>query len=146
MHPIPVADSTFKLILILSVSSSYHVPSVRAIENTPTLSGDLPVSECTITAAGELAPGEEDGTDVFKDIKTTGDKYEDYPDDEDKVDINNLEVVITAAKEIREGGNALFKAGKYDEALQQYKSECLICLIIYIFELLKDELELTTPS
>lgn len=86
------------------------------------MSGDLPVSECKITAAGELAAGEDDGTDVFKDVKTTGDKYEDYPDDEDKVDINDLNVIIAAAKEIREGGNALFKTGKYDDALQQYKS------------------------
>lgn len=94
---------------------------VRAIEHTPTLSGDLPVSPCTIISAGELQPGEDDGTDVFRDIKTLGDKYEDFPDDEDKVDINKLEVIVQAAKEIREGGNALFKGGRYSEALDQYK-------------------------
>jgi len=94
---------------------------VRAIENTPTQSGDLPVLECTITTAGQLLPGEEDGTSVLKDIQTPGDKYEDYPEDEDKVDTNKIDVVINAAKDIREGGNVFFKAGKYDEALNQYK-------------------------
>ncbi|KAF8324019.1 40 kDa cyclophilin [Clavulina sp. PMI_390] len=103
---------------------------VRAIENTPTLSGDLPVSECLISGAGELAPGEDDGANALKEVKTAGDKYEDYPDDEDKVDINDVSVIVTAAKEIREGGNGLFKEGKIEEALYQYK-KCLRYLDVH---------------
>jgi len=98
---------------------SCYRTAVRAIENTPTLSGDLPILECVITKAGQLLPGEDDGTNILRD----GDKYEDYPEDEDKVDTNNMDVVINAAKDIRGGGNLLFKAGKYGEALDQYKSK-----------------------
>lgn len=76
-----------------------------------------------ILKAGALLPGEDDGTNVFKDVRTLGDKYEDYPDDEDKIDVNNIDVLVEAAKDIREGGNALFKAGKFQEALTQYRSE-----------------------
>jgi len=77
--------------------------AVRAIENTPTLSGD------------------DDGTKIPKDVQAPGDKYEDYPEDEDDVVTNNMDAVTNAAKDIREAGNLLFKAGKYGEALDQYK-------------------------
>lgn len=96
---------------------------VRAIENTPTQSGDLPILDCVITKAGQLLPGEDDDNNALKEVQNPGDKYEDYPDDEDKVDTNNIDVVINAAKDIREGGNVLFKAGKHGEALDQYKSK-----------------------
>jgi len=113
-------------IFCLSLNSrfpSWYRTAVRAIENVPTLSGDLPVSECVITKAGQLLPGEDDGTKIPKDIQTPGDKYEDYPEDEDEAVTNNMDAVIDAAKDIREGGNLLFKAGKYGEALDQYKSK-----------------------
>lgn len=117
------------LLLLHTLTHPLPTSVVRAIEHTPTLSGDLPLHECKILSAGELAPGEDDGTDIFRDIKTLGDKYEDFPDDEDKADIGSVEVVVQAAKEIREGGNALFKAGKYADALDQYKSAFLPAVI-----------------
>lgn len=70
-----------------------------------------------------LLPGEDDGTDIFKGVSVTGDQYEDYPDDEDKIDVHKIDLCISAAKEIREFGNNLFKEGKYEEALKQYRSE-----------------------
>jgi peptidyl-prolyl isomerase D len=100
--------------------------AVREIEHTPTQTGDLPILDCVITKAGQLSPGEDDGANAPKDVQTPGDKYEDYPEDEDKIDVNSMDVVINAAKDIREGGNVFFKAGKYGEALRQYKSKhCL---------------------
>ena len=106
--------------------ASRYRTAVREIEHTPTQTGDLPIPDCVITKAGQLSPGEDDGANAPKDVQTPGDKYEDYPEDEDKIDVNSMDVVINAAKDIREGGNVFFKAGKYGEALRQYKSKhCL---------------------
>lgn len=72
-----------------------------------------------------------------------GDKYEDYPDDEDTIDINNVDVLVEAAKEIREGGNTLFKAGEFQEALTQYRSESFsfsFSLSVFRFRLLSPQL------
>jgi len=93
---------------------------VRAIENTPTASGDMPIQPVTIIKAGELAPGEDDGTDLFKSTKV-GSAYEDYPDDEDSVDVQTVRVVVNIAREIREAGNTLFKEGSIEDAIMEYR-------------------------
>jgi len=93
---------------------------VRAIENTPTASGDMPIHPVTIVKAGELAPGEDDGTDLFKSSKT-GTRYEDYPDDEETVDVQAVRVIVSIAREVREAGNALFKEGAIEEAVKEYR-------------------------
>lgn len=54
---------------------------------------------------------------------TNGDSWEDYPDDEER-DVNNTEIALKAAQEIREVANTLFKEGKYENALSKYQSEC----------------------
>lgn len=51
-----------------------------------------------------------------------GDSYEDYPDDDDR-DVQNPEIALGIAKEIRELGNKLFKEGKTELALAKYQSE-----------------------
>jgi hypothetical protein len=95
--------------------------AVRAVENTPTASGDMPIHTVTIVKAGELAPGEDDGTDLFKSSRT-GTRYEDYPDDEETVDVQAVRVIVNVAREVREAGNALFKEGSIEKAVKEYRS------------------------
>ena len=69
--------------------------SVRRVEQTPTTSGDSPTSPCEITASGQLQPDDQS-------LKTPeeaagsgpGDKYEDFPEDEERVDISKPDVAL----------------------------------------------------
>lgn len=92
---------------------------VRHIERLPTSSGDVPVESVTITKSGVLDP-----TDPYltqNAVPTDGDRYEDYPEDDDS-DVQNPEIALSIAKEIRELGNKLFKDGNAREALNKYQS------------------------
>lgn len=59
---------------------------VRLIENSPVKEGDAPSEDILIEACGELKEGEDDG--VAKG-DNEGDKYEDYPSD-DEADVENV--------------------------------------------------------
>lgn len=72
-----------------------------------------------IASCGVLAPDDPSLTEAA--VNTDGDQYEDYPDDEDR-NVNNPEVALTIAKEVREIGNKLFKEGKTEAALSKYQS------------------------
>lgn len=50
-----------------------------------------------------------------------GDKYEDFPEDGDH-DVQNLDIALGIAREIREMGNKLFKEGNHNDALLKYQS------------------------
>ncbi|EGO01157.1 hypothetical protein SERLA73DRAFT_179252 [Serpula lacrymans var. lacrymans S7.3] len=89
---------------------------VRQMENSPTSSGDVPTSPIVIASCGVLSP---DDPDLAPVENTDGDAYEDYPDDDDR-DVQNPEVALKAAREIREIGNKLFKEGQTELALQKY--------------------------
>ncbi|KAH8102044.1 peptidyl-prolyl cis-trans isomerase Cpr7 [Cristinia sonorae] len=96
---------------------------VRAIENTPTSSGDVPNSPCTIVACGQLDP-----SDPSLEVTATsadGDVYEDYPEDQDPITEGNPndkpEAALKIARDIREVGNKLFKEGKAEAALGKYQ-------------------------
>lgn len=65
--------------------------SVRKLEQTPTTSGDSPVSPCVITACGQLQPDDPSLQDPQGD---SGDRYEDFPEDEKGVDISKPEVAL----------------------------------------------------
>lgn len=103
---------------------------VRTIENTETNEGDSPKQECTITDCGVLNQGDplvlDDGT---------GDRYEEYVEDEPTVDINKPETVFKAVSEIKDHGNKLFKEGKFDLALKKY-----LKAIRYMHEYHEDDL------
>jgi peptidyl-prolyl isomerase D len=92
---------------------------VRQIENTPTLSGDVPSAPVVIQACGVLSP---DSPSLSPDTGSSadGDTYEDFPDDEDK-DVQNPQIALDIAKVIREIGNKLFKEGHVDRALDKYQ-------------------------
>lgn len=92
---------------------------VRAIENNPTASGDVPIQPVVIEDCGLLSaddPSLAEETTAGAD----GDVYEDYPEDEDR-DTNDASKVFEMAKSIREVGNKLFKEGKLDLALAKYQ-------------------------
>ncbi|KAI0767594.1 peptidyl-prolyl cis-trans isomerase [Fomes fomentarius] len=95
---------------------------VRAIENTETSSGDLPVEPCVIADCGELSP---DDPALSVPATADGDIYEDYPEDQDPVDGQDIgehpEGALKIAREVREVGNKLFKDGKYEDALHKYQ-------------------------
>jgi len=92
---------------------------VRAIENYPTASGDVPTSPIIISACGVLSP---DDPSLAPSEETIGDSYEDYPEDDDS-DVQNPEVALDIARKIRELGNKLFKEGQIELALKKYLSE-----------------------
>ncbi|KAG8680544.1 peptidyl-prolyl cis-trans isomerase cpr6 [Ceratobasidium sp. 395] len=92
---------------------------VRQIENQPTASGDSPVSPCVITKCGELTSDEE--YSMASETPADGDKYEDYPDDDDSDVQTSPETALRIAGEIRALGNTLYKEGKLELALQKYQ-------------------------
>ncbi|EMD36826.1 hypothetical protein CERSUDRAFT_114733 [Gelatoporia subvermispora B] len=95
---------------------------VRAIENTPTSEGDVPVAPCVIADCGVLAA---DDVDSQEEAGADGDPYEDYPEDQGPVgglDVQEKpEAALRVAREVREVGNKLFKAGQVEAALQKYQ-------------------------
>lgn len=95
---------------------------IRAIENTPTDSNDKPLEPVVIVDCGELPADTEIKELAFDD--GTGDKYEDYPDDESKLekasDEEKTKLGLTIAKEVKEIGTQQFKAGNKGKALEKY--------------------------
>lgn len=88
---------------------------IRALENTPTETGDRPKAACVITDCGELKEGEPDGVDVDD---GTGDKWPEYPDDfEGPKEAEDLLPIIEELKSI---GNAAFKKGDINLAAKKY--------------------------
>ncbi|KAH7309404.1 peptidyl-prolyl cis-trans isomerase [Rhizoctonia solani] len=92
---------------------------IRQVENTPTSSGDAPVSPCVITKCGELTSDDE--LQLANEVPPDGDKYEDYPEDDDSDVQNNPETALNIAREIKEAGTKLHKEGKLDLALDKYQ-------------------------
>ncbi|PCH36779.1 hypothetical protein WOLCODRAFT_140583 [Wolfiporia cocos MD-104 SS10] len=96
---------------------------VRAIENTPTSSGDVPNAPCVIAECGQLTA---EDPSLTEDNAAAGvDPYEDYPEDQGPIDDQEVtdkpETALKVAREVRELGNKLFKEGKTEEALAKYQ-------------------------
>ena len=66
--------------------------SVRKVEQTPPGSGDTPISPCVITACGQLQP--DDPSLAIPESTESGDRYEDFPEDEERVDISKPDVAL----------------------------------------------------
>lgn len=93
--------------------------TVRQIERLPTSSGDVPKDPVVIAKSGVL-----EATDPFLTQDSTpadGDKYEDYPEDGDD-DVQNPEIALAIAKQIKDVGSKLFKDGNAHDALLKYQS------------------------
>ncbi|KAF9653654.1 peptidyl-prolyl cis-trans isomerase Cpr7 [Thelephora ganbajun] len=93
---------------------------VRKVEQTPTASGDAPISPCVITACGQLKP-DDPSLNAPEGAPESGDRYEEFPEDETSVDILKPEVALQVAKDIREVGNKLWKEGKSQDALNEWQ-------------------------
>ncbi|KAF7301903.1 PPIase cyclophilin-type domain-containing protein [Mycena indigotica] len=91
---------------------------VRQIENNPTGQGDKPELPVVIADCGILAPDDPSLTEVT--VAADGDKYEDYPEDEDE-DTSNPATALRIAQEVRAIATGLYKEGKLAAALDKYQ-------------------------
>lgn len=65
------------------------------MEKTPTGEGDKPNFPCVITACGQLQPDDPCLT-AANVVGESGNGYEDFPEDEDNVDVSKPEVALQA--------------------------------------------------
>ncbi|KAF2842060.1 peptidyl-prolyl cis-trans isomerase D [Patellaria atrata CBS 101060] len=91
---------------------------VRTIENLATAPGDKPFKDATIVDCGELT-GEDYDKAVEKIADSTGDPYEDFPEDQGS-DIPGPEI-LKIASELKELGNKAFKSGEITLGLAKYQ-------------------------
>jgi peptidyl-prolyl isomerase D len=66
---------------------------VRKVEKTPTGDGDKPKSTCVITACGQLQP-DDPCLAAPEAVGESGDRYEDFPEDEENIDVTKPEVAL----------------------------------------------------
>lgn len=89
---------------------------IRKVENLPT-QADKPQPDVTISDCGELSSNEP--VSEAKVADSTGDPYEDFPEDQGK-DLKGPEIV-KIANELKNFGNKAFKSGDLDLALDKYQ-------------------------
>ncbi|ERF70942.1 Peptidyl-prolyl cis-trans isomerase D [Endocarpon pusillum Z07020] len=90
---------------------------VRKIENLPTQS-DTPQQEVKVVDCGELS-GAAFNSATEKAPDSTGDPYEDFPDDQG-ADLKGSEY-FKIASELKEMGNKAFKAGDNETGIEKYQ-------------------------
>ena len=91
---------------------------VRKIENLPKQPGDKPQKEVKITDCGELT-GEDAEAAGKKAPDSTGDPYEDFP--EDQTQTPTASEIVKIATDLKEFGNTAFKAGDLSLGLDKYQ-------------------------
>ncbi|KAG2163932.1 peptidyl-prolyl cis-trans isomerase D [Aureobasidium pullulans] len=91
---------------------------IRTIENTATGPNDKPNKECTIVDCGELS-GEDYDKANQKIPDSTGDPYEDFPEDQGE-DIPGLEIV-KIVNDLKTRGTDAFKKGDIALGLAKYQ-------------------------
>ena len=95
---------------------------IRQVENTPCGANDKPEKECVISDCGEL-PADADLAEFTKKAPdSTGDSYEDFPDDQIKEgeEWKGTEIVRIAG-ELKDMGNKAFKGGDLELGLSKYQ-------------------------
>ncbi|CDR37904.1 CYFA0S01e18998g1_1 [Cyberlindnera fabianii] len=92
---------------------------IRAIERTPTASGDKPLKDCVIEDCGVL-PDDYIVQPVTASDDGTGDIYEEVLADNDNVDIEDPASVFKVINELKDIGTKLFKAGDFEKAFLKY--------------------------
>ena len=95
---------------------------VRQVENTAVGPNDKPEKDCVIVDCGELP----EGTDIEEFTKkvpdSTGDTYEEFPDDElPQGEEWKGEQIEKIATDLKNMGNAALKAGEHSVALSKYE-------------------------
>lgn len=91
---------------------------VRKIENLSTQS-DKPTPEVKVVDCGELKGTDYDSSEI-KHVDTTGDAYEDYPEDHQGEELSGSEY-LKIASEVKDFGNKAFKSGDIDLGLEKYQ-------------------------
>jgi peptidyl-prolyl isomerase D len=95
---------------------------IRQVENTATGQNDVPDKRCAIADCGELSEGENAEEFMKKAPDTTGDTYEDYPDDQlTKGEEWKGEEILKIAGEVKDMGSKAFKAQDAALALNKYQ-------------------------
>ncbi len=94
---------------------------VRRIENLTTQGGDKPAQDVVITDCGEISSEEAHAADP-KRVDSTGDTYEDFPEDAKPENQEfTAEQIAEIASKIKEFGNTAFKAGNLQLGLEKYQ-------------------------
>ncbi|KAH8820938.1 peptidyl-prolyl cis-trans isomerase [Xylogone sp. PMI_703] len=91
---------------------------VRKVENLRTLESDKPSKDVVITDCGELSGEEAEQADK-KAPDSTGDPYEDYPEDQGG-ELSATEIAKIAS-DLKGFGNAAFKDGNLELGLDKYQ-------------------------
>lgn len=91
---------------------------IRKIENLPTNPGDKPSKDVTITDCGELS-GDEAETAAVKAPDSTGDPYEDFPEDQSSTP--TATEIVKIVTDLKGFGNTAFKAGDLSLGLDKYQ-------------------------
>jgi peptidyl-prolyl isomerase D len=91
---------------------------VRKIENLPTQPGDKPTKEVIITDCGELT-GEEAEAATQKAPDSTGDPYEDFPEDNNSTP--TAQEIVKIVTDLKGYGNTAFKANNLQLGLEKYQ-------------------------
>jgi peptidyl-prolyl isomerase D len=92
---------------------------VRKIENYRTQS-DKPIHPITIADCGQLT-GDDDTVTFTKTVDSTGDTYEDFPEDQDKINDWKGADYVRVATELKDYGNKAFKGGDLNLGLEKYQ-------------------------
>ncbi|KAI5808056.1 peptidyl-prolyl cis-trans isomerase D [Peziza echinospora] len=92
---------------------------VRKIENTKTATGDKPIDEVKIENCGQIT-GSESADAGAKKEDSTGDKFEDFPDDEAPDGLSGAETLRIGTL-IKEYGNKAFKSGDLEVGIEKYQ-------------------------
>jgi peptidyl-prolyl isomerase D len=91
---------------------------IRKIENLPTQGSDKPAKDITITNCGKLT-GDEAAVADKKSPDSTGDPYEDFPEDQNSTP--TASEIVKIATDLKGFGNGAFKAGDLSLGLDKYQ-------------------------
>ncbi|KAK2747919.1 peptidyl-prolyl cis-trans isomerase cpr6 [Myotisia sp. PD_48] len=91
---------------------------IRKLETTPTDASDKPHSEIKVVDCGELS-GKDYETATNRIVDITGDKYEDYPED-NKDELSGVDY-YKIASDLKAFGNTAFKANDPQLGLEKYQ-------------------------
>lgn len=95
---------------------------VRQIENTPTGANDKPERDCEIVDCGELPPDVDLSEFTKKAPDSTGDQYEEFPEDQTREGEEwKGEEIVKIASDLKELGNKAFKGQELELALEKYQ-------------------------
>ena len=95
---------------------------VRQVENIPAGPNDKPEKECVIEDCGEISEGAEIDEFTKKEPDSTGDTYEDFPEDQlPKSEEWKGTEIVRITEDLKNMGAKAFKGGELSLALSKYQ-------------------------